>query len=821
MKKIYSLLFFSILLSCSLRAEIYKITLTGIQACGGVTLVPLPLFTGGYTSVTLYYEQLVAADTWQLEATQVFAPQQSYEIYNGDDLLRQTTFRVRAIDNITGNEYISNSISVGPATWNVDRGTSPVICTSNWGNALDNSQNYIGVSINYTTYGRPPYRVEYKESTSDTWLLAGVVTGYVSCMGIKPFVYYNVRVTDYCGKVVNSSSYLDMQTQYTIDKDATTCSNGQVTITTNSDSRYSGIAPLQYAIVKYQSGQSLAQPVFQTNNVFTSLSPGVYYYYVKDAAGNQSPSSHYFTLGAGAQNISVQATEATDECKRRLSIYATGTRPFRYGFRQQNDADWTWTNDSTLLTDRDQTWYFRAATACGDTMSTSLFVSIPYPNARAEEIQTGTCMKSIEVIGAGSYPPYTYAIRPQGSTKPFEYQQSPAFNNLPPSIYELSVKDRCGKVNWVAASIDVSGVSCTLRSDVGKYESADHGGCTEEMQSEAWFDIHDDVGNTVFSINPNNNYLSSVCWGVNIVSNASSEARKDTIGGAVMTFLNRNFYIEPQDGSELYDSVGVRLYVTDEEMNNLLAAAAVTSPDSIKILKKANSDGSPVDLEVTNDASAESSLLTVICPTVQRYGNDWYLEFKVASFSEFNTFFGSGPSAPLPVKWLSFDAASVGTGVALHWVTAEEINATAYQVEWSTDGMRYIPVGTLAAKNTASSYAFTHESPKSGLNYYRIKQIDLDGRSTYSKVITVRTTAETAVLSIFPNPATDKLTVQVPAAASKRIARIFDANGRPVGQKQFSGTVNLLEIDIHALSAGWYLLQIDGDTRQKATFIKR
>ena len=83
-------------------------------------------------------------------------------MYNGDDLLAASTFRVRAVDEITGIEYISNSTTVEPATWNYGRGTALTIPTAYWGTTCG-SVNYIEVANYYTTQGRPPFTIAYKK----------------------------------------------------------------------------------------------------------------------------------------------------------------------------------------------------------------------------------------------------------------------------------------------------------------------------------------------------------------------------------------------------------------------------------------------------------------------------------------------------------------------------------------------------------------------------------------------------------------------------------------------------------------------------------
>src|SRR3982751_5485976 len=94
----YKLTFFiaiTLLLPCLLPAQISSVSLKSYQACGGATIVPFCVYsTPSFTPVTIYYERMVSASVWQLEGIQVYNNKTSYIMYNGDDLLAASTFRV-------------------------------------------------------------------------------------------------------------------------------------------------------------------------------------------------------------------------------------------------------------------------------------------------------------------------------------------------------------------------------------------------------------------------------------------------------------------------------------------------------------------------------------------------------------------------------------------------------------------------------------------------------------------------------------------------------------------------------------------------------
>jgi len=95
----------------------------------------------------------------------------------------------------------------------------------------------------------------------------------------------------------------------------------------------------------------------------------------------------------------------------------------------------------------------------------------------------------------------------------------------------------------------------------------------------------------------------------------------------------------------------------------------------------------------------------------------------------------------------------VQSGIQLQWATAVELNALRYDIERSADGISYRKIGAVSAKGTVSAqneYGFLDKSPLPGTNYYRLNQIDIDGRSNIGNVATVKW--ESTLTGVFPNP---------------------------------------------------------------------
>lgn len=137
---------------------------------------------------------------------------------------------------------------------------------------------------------------------------------------------------------------------------------------------------------------------------------------------------------------------------------------------------------------------------------------------------------------------------------------------------------------------------------------------------------------------------------------------------------------------------------------------------------------------------------------------------------------GSSTSA-LPVTWLNFTGKKHALGVELNWSTATEQNTKDYQVQHSTNTQQWNTIGTLSAagnSNSERNYQFLHEGPfKSSINhYYRILQRDLDGKSSFSKIIRIEYPMSESDIIIYPNPVHDVLHINIKKRQELRLTNI-------------------------------------------------
>lgn len=164
------------------------------------------------------------------------------------------------------------------------------------------------------------------------------------------------------------------------------------------------------------------------------------------------------------------------------------------------------------------------------------------------------------------------------------------------------------------------------------------------------------------------------------------------------------------------------------------------------------------------------------------------------------------PGAALPVKLVSFDGRLLSSGaVELSWKTATEENSAFFAVERSADNGQFTEIGRVAANGVGSAYRFNDTNPEKGINTYRLRQEDKNGRDSYSNTISVKRSTRNAI-TLSPNPSSGwiQVSTQTPASGSQWV-QVFTINGIPVYGKQHAG--NHFTLDLSQLPNGIYLLR--------------
>ena len=183
----------------------------------------------------------------------------------------------------------------------------------------------------------------------------------------------------------------------------------------------------------------------------------------------------------------------------------------------------------------------------------------------------------------------------------------------------------------------------------------------------------------------------------------------------------------------------------------------------------------------------------------------------------------SPEAAPLPVSLMKFSAALISAHkTMIDWTTSLEINNSHFLLERSQDGKSFSTVAKVSGNGTSSlahNYSITDDVSNAGsIVYYRLQQVDLDGRSNFSNVIAIKMAKENQIASVSPNPFTSYLNVNIDWSKTEVItARILNIQGKEVVSKklQVSKGANNVRIDeLSNLPSGSYFIQFISATER-------
>jgi hypothetical protein len=186
----------------------------------------------------------------------------------------------------------------------------------------------------------------------------------------------------------------------------------------------------------------------------------------------------------------------------------------------------------------------------------------------------------------------------------------------------------------------------------------------------------------------------------------------------------------------------------------------------------------------------------------------------------------------LPVTMGEFSVIKQGGNALISWKTVAEINTDHFEIERSKDGISFTVIGSKdAAGNSSDVITYQHSDPLAGLSdviYYRIKTVDIDGRSNYSKVVSLRLgDGLVKRFNVFPNPFINDLRIELNANNNAAATiRISNAAGQSVFsraiQVQKGNNIIILATELSALQAGMYVVEIiSEEERQVQKIIKR
>lgn len=276
-------------------------------------------------------------------------------------------------------------------------------------------------------------------------------------------------------------------------------------------------------------------------------------------------------------------------------------------------------------------------------------------------------------------------------------------------------------------------------------------------------------------------------------------------------FVKRHYEITPAANATTATGT-VTLYFTQQEFTDFNAvntlklptgAADVTGIANLQIEKRpgVSSDGSGLPNTYTGTAVTIDPVDANIVwnSALSRWG----VTFAVTGFSGF---FVKTISGTLPLNWLSISGnLNTNKQATLRW-QVQENNVSSYSIEKSNNGRTFNSIAMLNSKGDGvNAYNFTDATALNGVSYYRIKQVDRDGRNSYSTIIKLSNN-QISILQVYPNPVKDIVSISGATIGSKAI--LADVSGKQL--QQIIITQSAFTIDMSKYNSGIYLLKTDG-----------
>jgi predicted outer membrane repeat protein len=175
----------------------------------------------------------------------------------------------------------------------------------------------------------------------------------------------------------------------------------------------------------------------------------------------------------------------------------------------------------------------------------------------------------------------------------------------------------------------------------------------------------------------------------------------------------------------------------------------------------------------------------------------------------------------LPLKFAAIAAIPDGNDVLVTWQTYDEINAAHFEIECSRDGKKFEPIASLLSANTAGthSYSYKHLQPIGVMLYYRIKQVDIDGKFSFSAMVKVKMNRNIQV-TLYPNPAVTMLLLKNINPEENDFVQVVSPDGKLL--LQLKATANM-QLNIKKLNPGVYMLRLINKNKmlQSFPFIKQ
>ena len=275
------------------------------------------------------------------------------------------------------------------------------------------------------------------------------------------------------------------------------------------------------------------------------------------------------------------------------------------------------------------------------------------------------------------------------------------------------------------------------------------------------------------------------------------------------------------------------LYLTNDDFNDYNANAGTFPQISVPV-SPVNGDLATLCISQVPQTvlpGAPGGLTTVhsVTATWNAAAARWEVTIPVSGFGGFYFHACNPNNVPLPATVTSFTGHKGNSMDILEWTTSAEQNNDYFNLEYGTDGINFTKLAKVDSKaiggNSTVTINYTAENlqPAIGHNYYRLQQVDMDGQMSYeSKVVDLIWAANGNTVTIYPNPTTDALNIDLFTNESvNTVVKILDMSGRTVKQviSKSNAGMNKMTISMSEVASGIYTVQIFENN--KLTFVEK
>lgn len=299
------------------------------------------------------------------------------------------------------------------------------------------------------------------------------------------------------------------------------------------------------------------------------------------------------------------------------------------------------------------------------------------------------------------------------------------------------------------------------------------------------------------------------------------------VPGATQHYLSNSFHIGQENGNQALpagNSLHVTVYFTQAMFNDYNAnngidddmptgTADVAGISHIRIYQYHGTENAGCDLQNILPSCYNSPAEEIIPELVTWNSGQqrWEVTFAISTFSGF--YISGRQNEVLPLQLVRFNADKRGQAVQLSWSTMNELNTSHFELERSKNGLQFQHITQVKAAgnfNITKDYTYTDQLPEKGFNYYRLKQVDKDGKFVYSPVRLVN--FSDLIITVYPNPIKrgQSLQINLQNVSANKIELL-----NTVGQVTYLKTSKLTGVITvpvsRSLAAGEYVLRITTD----------